>query len=361
MTKDEIQDKGLAAVLPYKRAGVGITMGGGKTLLGLKHMDHNYTDTVKFLVVAPKETIIATWKEQAVEHNLEYLLPHITFTTYLSLGKQDLDYDVVYLDECHSLLDSHDFWLGMYPNKILGLTGTPPKFQRSEKGKMVTEYCPIVFTYVTDEAVEDKLLNSYKIIVHTLLLDTNKNIKAGKEPKTWMTSEQGSYDYWSQRIDRAFSPKEKMIMRVMRMKAMMEFPSKEKLASQVMHEVLKTEDKCLLFCNTQKQADRLCSHSFHSGNPDSESHLEQFKNGRLKCLSCVLQLSEGVNIPNLKAGVIMHAYGNERKASQRIGRFLRLNPTDTATVHILCYKGTIDESWVRSALEDFDQTNVTWK
>jgi len=35
-------------------------------------------------------------------------------------------------------------------------------------------------------------------------------------------------------------------------------------------------------------------------------------------LSSVMQLSEGVNIPNLKQCIIMHAYGNERKSSQRI-------------------------------------------
>jgi superfamily II DNA or RNA helicase len=72
-------------------------------------------------------------------------------------------------------------------------------------------------------------------------------------------------------------------------------------------------------------------------------------------------LSEGVNIPELKQGIILHAYGNERKSSQRIGRMLRLNPDDTATIHILCFKDTIDEKWVTEALEGFDQSKITWK
>jgi len=75
----------------------------------------------------------------------------------------------------------------------------------------------------------------------------------------------------------------------------------------------------------------------------------------------VLQLSEGVNIPDLKQGIIMHAYGNERKSSQRIGRLLRLNPDDKAIVHILCYMNTVDEKWVTESLESFDQTKITWK
>jgi superfamily II DNA or RNA helicase len=92
----------------------------------------------------------------------------------------------------------------------------------------------------------------------------------------------------------------------------------------------------------------------------SEDNLELFSDGRIDQLSCVLQLSEGISIPNLKEGIIMHAYGNERKSSQRIGRLLRLNPSDTATCHILCYKGTQDEVWVEKALKDFDTTKIKY-
>ena len=74
----------------------------------------------------------------------------------------------------------------------------------------------------------------------------------------------------------------------------------------------------------------------------------------------MLQLSEGVTIPKLKAGIIMHAYGNERKTAQRIGRLLRLNPNETATCHILCYKGTQDERWVEQALDTFDNNKIKY-
>ena len=41
-----------------------------------------------------------------------------------------------------------------------------------------------------------------------------------------------------------------------------------------------------------------------------------------------------------------------------IGRLLRLNPTETAVCHILCYKGTQDEIWVKKALKDFDKSKI---
>ena len=115
-----------------------------------------------------------------------------------------------------------------------------------------------------------------------------------------------------------------------------------------------------MFANTHEQADKMCSHSYHSSNPKSEENLQLFSDGRIDKLSCVLQLSEGVSIPNLKQGIIMHAYGNERKSAQRIGRLLRLNPAETSICHILCYKGTKDEKWVKSALHDFDQNKIEY-
>ena len=90
---------------------------------------------------------------------------------------------------------------------------------------------------------------------------------------------------------------------------------KEKYAKLLLDNI---ESKCILFANTQAQADKLCLDSYHSNNLKSEENLIKFKSGEITKLSTVMQLNEGVNIPNLKQGIIMHAYGNERKAAQRI-------------------------------------------
>ena len=145
------------------------------------------------------------------------------------------------------------------------------------------------------------------------------------------------------------------IHQIMRMKALMDYSTKEDYVKSLTSNL---GSKCIIFANTQKQADKLCKHSYHSGNVKSEENLELFSDGRIDKLSCVLQLSEGVTIPNLKQGIIMHAYGNERKSSQRIGRLLRLNPSETAVCHILCYTGTQDETWVTNALKDFDNSKI---
>ena len=357
--RDQIQKDALTVAINNKRCGLGISMGVGKTLIGLKYIDHLQgvnTKKVRVLVVAPKLSIFDSWKSDAEKFSID--ISDVEFTTYLSLNKHNVnDYDVIILDECHSLLDSHLNFLGYFQGRILGLTGTPPRHNNSEKGRMVAQFCPIVFKYITDDAVEDDILNDYRIIVHRMSLSTHNDMRVTLKDKEFYTSEVKNYAYWSGRVYDANSPKQRQITSVMRMRALMDFKTKERYAKKLLNDI---EDKCIVFANTQDQADRICSHSVHSNNPDAEENLDKFKKGEIEKLSCVMQLNEGVNIPELRAGIILHAYGNERKSNQRIGRLLRLNPTETAIVHILCYKNTVDEEWVTKALEDLDSNKIKY-
>lgn len=360
ITKDDIQQQALSTILANKRCTCALSMGVGKTYLGLQYLKYlqylSKNKKLQILIVAPKKTVIQSWKDEATKFNIEGILENVVFSTYLSLSKQTIDFDVIILDECHNLLFSHDDYLKNVNSKILGLTGTPPRYTDSEKGWMVNKYCPVKFEYLTDDAVGDNILNDYKIYVHYLKLNSNKELEVTYKSGSFMTSEVANYIYWTGRVDDARPGKSKQIASVMRMKAIMEYSSKEEYAKELFNQ---QTDKCILFCNTQAQADKLCSHSYHSKNPDNEENLIKFKDGIITKISCVLQLSEGVNIPNLKSGIIMHSYGNERKSSQRIGRMMRLNPEETAIIHILCYENTVDEFWVKSALKDYDQSKIT--
>lgn len=360
MNREEIQNLVLAELLKINRGTAALSGGVGKTLIGLRHMDNIFNAGLcdKFLVVAPKKAIFQSWIDDAKKFNFEYLIKHIKFTTYLSLNKQNHEYNVLYLDECHSMKYSHNSWLSLFKGKIIGLTGTPPINDKSEKGFMVDKYCPIVYTYKTDEAIDHSILNDYKIVVHYVELCKEKNIKVVRPNATWYTSEIQNYNYWSNRVDTSFG-KSKQIAAIQRMKAMQGFTTKEVVAKGLL-DTIGEFSKCLCFASTQEQSGRICSITYHSNNKFSEQNLESFKSGKLKKMCAVEQLSEGINIPNLKYGIIMHSYGNERKASQKIFRFLRLNPEETATIHILCYKDTVDEQWVKSALEGFNQDKIIY-
>jgi superfamily II DNA or RNA helicase len=113
-----------------------------------------------------------------------------------------------------------------------------------------------------------------------------------------------------------------------------------------------------VFTDYTEQADLICDHVYHSKEPKSKEYLDLFKSGKITKLSSVLQIAEGANIPNLKVGIIMHAYANEKKLKQKIGRFLRLNPNEKSIVHLLCYDDTIDVTWCKQALRDFEQCKI---
>lgn len=363
MTREEIQQNALVATSLKRRCGLGVTMGGGKTLIGLLHMDNilktSGESNIRFLIVAPKKSIFISWEDEAKKHKLSHLLGYIDYTTYISLSKQSLDYACIYLDECHSLLYSHDFWLKSYYGRILGLTGTPPRFLKSEKGVMVNQYCPIVYEYITEDAIDHNILNDYRIVLHHLKLDVFKTIeKTNKNTGgKWYTSEADNYGYWTKQIfkyEDSNIPVPSML-RINRMRALMETPSKVSYAKTLLND---TSNKVLVFANTQEQAETLCEHSYHSKNPDNEKNLILFKNGVITKLSSVMQLNEGVNIPYLREGIILHAYSNERKSSQRLGRLLRLNTDDVALIHILVFDKTVDEQWTADALKDFNQEKI---
>ena len=358
--REEIQHEALDIAIKHKRCGLAISMGVGKTLIGLQYIDklREANMHLRTLVVAPKLSIFESWKDDGIKFGISGA--NIDFTTYLSLNKCDPNnYDVLVLDECHSLLSSHSKFLRLFKGRILGLTGTPPRHSSSEKGMIVSIFCPIVFKYITDDAVSDDILNDYRILVHKMPLSNINSIpvKMKSNGMEFYTSERKNYEYWTKRIGQAQSKKMEQIASVMRMRVLMDFRTKETYVKKLLNDI---EDKCIVFCNTQDQSDRICKQSYHSNNPESEENLQNFKNGSINELSCVLQLSEGVNIPNLRAGIIMHAYGNERKSSQRLGRLLRLNPTETAYVHILCYKDTVDERWIAEALRDLDPKKIKY-
>jgi hypothetical protein len=66
--RDEIQAEALAVAHRHKRCGLGISMGVGKTLIGLQYINHYQklnTDKLKVLVVAPKLSIFDRWRLDA--------------------------------------------------------------------------------------------------------------------------------------------------------------------------------------------------------------------------------------------------------------------------------------------------------
>ena len=63
--REIIQEEALKAIEGKRKAGLGISMGVGKTLIGLKYLDSIHVNCMfkKYLIVAPKISIYDSWKD----------------------------------------------------------------------------------------------------------------------------------------------------------------------------------------------------------------------------------------------------------------------------------------------------------
>ncbi len=83
--RDIVQSDALAVAIKNKRCGLGISMGVGKTRIAIQHLQMNFNQDIEALVVIPKHSVAQSWIDELGKMNLENLVDHITFTTYLSL------------------------------------------------------------------------------------------------------------------------------------------------------------------------------------------------------------------------------------------------------------------------------------
>jgi superfamily II DNA or RNA helicase len=120
--------------------------------------------------------------------------------------------------------------------------------------------------------------------------------------------------------------------------------------------------KILVYAEGIDIAKELSKQSYHSKNSKTtnEKNLELFKEGKVNTLAAVGQLNEGVTIPDLKDILVMHSYKSFSKLEQRIGRGLRLDPGETAFIHILVHNTTVDMDWLREALQGFNKDKIAY-
>lgn len=358
--RENILNEAYQKAISSKRRTVALGTGLGKTCLGLRIIKDKIAENpdAKILIVIPKLSIKDTWLEEDKKFDFNLIdNNNVEFTTYLSLVKRNVNYDLVIFDEIHNIKAKHADFLASYNGEILGLTGTPPRYRKSEKYMMLSLYAPIVYEYLAAEAVEDEILNDYRIYVHRVSLSSKKDyfVKLSNN-QGFVSSEADVYNYWCRRID--VEPYDKKL-KLNRMRALQSFASKERYAKKLISCI---NDKCLIFASSISQAERLCNNVYHSENPDdvNETILRNFKEGKIMTLASVNMLKEGVNIPDLKASIIMHTFSSEYVTAQRIGRLLRLPVNEVANVHILMYENTVDEQWVTNALENFNQDKIIY-
>lgn len=94
---------------------------------------------------------------------------------------------------------------------------------------------------------------------------------------------------------------------------------------------------------------------YHSKDSSSKHNYETFLEGKSNLLGTVGMITRGINVPNIKNGVLMTFTKEPRDTIQKIGRILR---SDNPVIWIPYVKGTDDERTIHNFLKTFNGTII---
>lgn len=338
--------------------------GSGKSKVALDYINYlsKTNDNLSVLLVVPTEKLRdENWNAEYMKWSSKELYNKTKRVCYASLNKiLNQHYDVIILDEVHRLTTNNsEFFNNNTYKSLVGLTATIPK--EEDKLEVLRSLdLQVIFNLSLDEGVKLGVVSPFTIKIVEMFLDNKeKYVSGGNKDKPFKTTEYKHYEYISRQIQRIqFSGKEvPKFLYLNRMRFLYNVKSKTELAKKLLNTVPQ-EDKTIIFCGSIEQAEQLCTHHFHSKKDDSD--LKLFMEDKIKRLSCVKALNEGMNIPNIDTAVIVQVDSNDLNLIQRLGRACRYREGHQAEIYIISVLETQDQKWVEKALKFFNKENIEY-
>lgn len=362
-----------------------------KTLFALPTGTGKSVVTIKLLSKYPGKYLLVTptillhkrnWKVEFEQHSSLEIYNNLDRCCYVSLHKYDLNnYDGIILDEAHHLSVKQYNLLRRYihlfkkddlhSKKVIALTATPGKqgFTQRVLKEIVGN---AVFNYTLDEAADSEMINNFMIhVIYTELDSVNNNSKGGLKDKPFFTTEFRNYKYLTDTINKLkeeiktssgmvkYLSKYQMYIRK---RARLLYDLQSKILS-VKKFLIKLDNeqpniKTVIFARTIDVAEQLEKHSVHSKS--KEDFIAPFIEGRINRISSVDMLLEGMNLSKVEVG-IMTSPPSERKFIQSLGRCLRNDIDKISHYYIFCAKGTVEEDWLKTALEEISPEKIIYE
>ena len=299
----------------------------------------------------PEEFI--TWKAKK-------FVSRLTTVTWMSLNKIKGHYEMIVLDEEQFATENNTSNLvsgELSSDYTVSMTGTKTKHE-TKKDLYKSLNLPVLYELTINEAVDVGILANYSIKVIEIDMSSAKNITAGTKDKPFMTTEIAQYNYLDSSAKKAMFQKRKDIMfRILaRMRAVYDSPTKTEAAKFFMDNL---KGRKLFFCASQKQAEYISEHFYHSNTSDKD--VQRFIKGEIDSIAMVNAGGIGWTYKEIDHLFMVQADSDKNgTTSQKIARTLLEQKNYKATIWLLCLVGTQDEKWIESALENFDKTKVEY-
>lgn len=368
MTREEVNSLALSKIDGTKCLILELITGMGKTKVAIDLMNHIYDRVFKndnsptsILILVAKIVHKQTWKEEIKKWG-GIKSDYITIECYESLKNyENFRFDVVVADEMQHLSEARLEVLNTINinEAFIGLSAT---IKRDMRDYFINNYDAEVIKCGLREAVEDEVLPEPTVYLIPLSLDEkNYCFKIKKFGRDIITTQKGYYDSVSSLIDwyknKYFNSRNERIKNLWlstagkRLKWCAE--QKESLVLSLLDKF--RNYKTLTFCSSIEQSERLGKYNITSKNKSSIKNLEMFNANKIKHITAVNILNEGVNLTNCRVGIFCNLNSSEIIVKQRVGRILRHK---SPVIIIPYFVNTREEGLVEKMIEEYDKDSI---
>lgn len=353
------QERALAAWMASRRGVIVMPTGTGKTDVALAIMRATAVST---LIVAPVRDLMYQWHDRirrglgydsGIIGDNAYNVRPVSVTTYdsacIHMDELGAQFALLIFDECHHLpgpIRRDAARMSAAPMR-LGLTATP---ERSDGLHVDLQSLigPTVYTLPLSD-VKGRTLADYGVVripVHLSEHEQARYDALSGEIRRYMhmrVREDRDYSWGDLCADAGKDPECRRVQKAFHAKASIEDRAAEKL--RVLEDLFRLHagSKVLIFTGTNAMA-RDVSRRFlipcllnHCRKKERAEVLEGFRRGEYPAIVANQVLDEGVDIPEVKVGVVIGGQGSTRQAKQRLGRLLRRRGDEKAFLYeVVC-------------------------
>lgn len=385
--KEKVQQSEFQALKGRNRVILKWATGVGKSKMAIDLVNYVSDTTSRALFVVAEKSHIQNWKDEFLKWGLNEM--DVTIICYASLHKfRNEKVDILVLDEGHHAFTEKrkDILSSLSADYVFMLSATLSYQKVSELEEIYGKF--ITSTVTLREAIKKDILPDPKVNIIEMELDnTTPNqeihyLKGRNLPViTWeerskyiykkipciiKCTERQKYiyltsdmEYWKERFQRSGNPfhQNRWVNLGSQRKRFLGELKTEKVKSLISS--FKKNKRFICFCASVTQAEELDKKMTISSRKSSkfnQATIDAFNKKAINRLYAVGMATEGLNLADIQAGIIVQLDGKERLFIQKFGRSMR---AEDPVSYIFYYKGTQDEKYLKNALENIEEKFIT--
>ena len=323
-------------------------------LTAIREMSDNDLN-INILVSTPQVDIMHSWVNEC--EKLDYY-PKIEYCNFKSLHKiQDNKYDYIIFDESHAIPPDNILpivsKIVKNNDKVILASGTYSEDTLLNL-KFSTGLQQIV-NYSTDDAINDGIVNNFKVEVHLFKLDNIKSVQFGGLKK-WYSTDYKECLRMSKKIDNSFG-QDKMMAALFRMKMINSCQSLIRIVKKWIED--NPDKRFILFTGDEKVGMNYNIPMFNSKSKNNDV-LKDFQEYRSNSLCLIKKGGTGVTYEGLDTILITDINSNSETLEQRCGRSLLFEEGKESTVHIFCSTEDFQMNWLNKSLESINPNRINY-